>query len=151
MKIKAAMVVVKNHTLEEVDAYFYRPLKFETDSDLIDDVPQKEFMLRVPVKLRGYTSMMSIPSIISTVESEDGVDVICSCNVNRILKMVSIGSLVPALFLVAIYGGSESSIAYAAILYLLLIGASFVVIQSSLSGRAEDYLRAVLLGPDDTK
>ena len=45
MKIRAATILVENHTLEEGDAYFNQPSKFDADNKLIEEVPKSTLFL----------------------------------------------------------------------------------------------------------
>jgi hypothetical protein len=143
MKIRAATILVKNHTLNEVDAYFNQPIKFDADNKLIDEVPKKHFVLRVPLKVKGSDVMMPIPSVISTIKTGKGVEVICTSKLSKPFFFSMVVSLLPSLIIVIIYEGSNNSIMYAATFFLLLWGGVFATFQAVVDRSAEEYLKVI--------
>ncbi|MFT6924001.1 MAG: hypothetical protein ACJA1C_003021 [Crocinitomicaceae bacterium] len=143
MKIVAATILVKNQTLEEVDAYFNQPSKFDADNKLIDEVPKKHFVLRIPLKVKGSDMMMPIPSVISTIKTGNGVEVICTSKLSKPFFFSMVVSLVPSLIIVIAYEGSNNSIMYAAMFFSLLLGGVFITFQAVVARKAEEYLKVI--------
>jgi len=143
MKIIAATILVKNHTLEEVDAYFNQPSKFDTDNRLLDEVPKKHFVLRIPITIKGKKIMMPIPSVISTIKTGSDVEVICTSKLSKPFFFSMVVSLLPSLIIVITYEGSNNSILYAAMFFLLLLGGVFITFQAVIARNAEEYLKNI--------
>jgi hypothetical protein len=143
MKIRAATILVKNHTLNEVDAYFNQPIKFDADNKLIDEVPKKHFVLRVPLKVKGRDVMMPIPSVISTIKTGKGVEVVCTSKLSKPFFFTMVVSLLPSLIIVIAYEGSNNSIMYAAMFFLLLLGGVFMTFHAVIARNAEEYLKVI--------